>query len=234
MLPLRVVLDRNRGGSFLVFLFVGAALYAMFLFLTYYFQVNLGYTPLEAASPSCRSASASSSPPVSCPSCSPSGSQGTHPAWLVWRIVGDVAVDPDRPGLRRTGCWCSPRWSSCRWAWPGSSSRGQHLPHRSRKPRRGRRLGDAQHLSTDRRLARHRAAEHRVRRRGHGLLHHQPTDQSRPGRADPPLAFIHGYHVAFFWGAALFACALITSIVLINAHKEDIPAEPAALGEPVD
>ena len=49
-----------------------------------------------------------------------------------------------------------------------------------------------------------------------------------------PLAFLHGYHVAFFWGAALFACALIASIVLINAHKEDIPAEPAALGEPVD
>ena len=48
MLPLRVVLDRNRGGSFLVFLFVGAGLFAMFLFLTYYFQVNLGYTPLKA------------------------------------------------------------------------------------------------------------------------------------------------------------------------------------------
>ena len=48
LLPLRVVLDRNRGGSFLVFLLVGAGLFAMFLFLTYYFQVNLGYTPLEA------------------------------------------------------------------------------------------------------------------------------------------------------------------------------------------
>ena len=48
MLPLRVVLDRNRGGSFLVFLLVGAGLFAMFLFLTYYFQVNLGYTPLKA------------------------------------------------------------------------------------------------------------------------------------------------------------------------------------------
>src|SRR6478752_176361 len=48
MLPLRVVLDRNRGGSYLVFLLVGAGLFAMFLFLTYYFQINLGYTPLEA------------------------------------------------------------------------------------------------------------------------------------------------------------------------------------------
>src|SRR6188472_2319819 len=48
MLPLRVVLDRNRGGSYLIFLLVGAGLFAMFLFLTYYFQVNLGYSPLEA------------------------------------------------------------------------------------------------------------------------------------------------------------------------------------------
>src|SRR5690242_11763346 len=48
MLPLRILLDRNRGGSYLVFLFVGAGLFAMFLFLTYYFQVNLGWSPLRS------------------------------------------------------------------------------------------------------------------------------------------------------------------------------------------
>ena len=48
MLPLRVVLDRNRGGSYLIFLLVGAGLFAMFLFLTYYFQVNLGWSPLKS------------------------------------------------------------------------------------------------------------------------------------------------------------------------------------------
>ena len=48
LLPLRIVLDRNRGGSYLMFLLVGAGLFAMFLFLTYYFQINLGYSPLKA------------------------------------------------------------------------------------------------------------------------------------------------------------------------------------------
>lgn len=48
LLPLRVVLDRNRGGSFIASLLVGAGLFAMFLFLTYYFQLNLGYSPLKA------------------------------------------------------------------------------------------------------------------------------------------------------------------------------------------
>lgn len=48
LLPLRIVLDRNRGGSYLVFLLVGAGLFSMFLFLTFYFQETLGYTPLES------------------------------------------------------------------------------------------------------------------------------------------------------------------------------------------
>ena len=48
LLPLRIVLDRNRGGSYLMFLLVGAGLFAMFLFLTYYFQINLGYSPVQA------------------------------------------------------------------------------------------------------------------------------------------------------------------------------------------
>jgi EmrB/QacA subfamily drug resistance transporter len=48
LLPMRIVLDRNRGGSFLASLLVGAGLFAMFLFLTYYFQINLGYSPLKS------------------------------------------------------------------------------------------------------------------------------------------------------------------------------------------
>jgi EmrB/QacA subfamily drug resistance transporter len=48
LLPLRVVVDRNRGGAFLVSLLIGAGMFAIFLFLTYYFQVNLGYGPLRS------------------------------------------------------------------------------------------------------------------------------------------------------------------------------------------
>lgn len=48
LLPLRVLADRNRGGSFLSSLLVGVALFAMFLFLTYYFQQILGYSAIRA------------------------------------------------------------------------------------------------------------------------------------------------------------------------------------------
>jgi EmrB/QacA subfamily drug resistance transporter len=48
LLPLRVVLDRNRGGSFLASLLVGLALYGMFLFLTFYLQGTLHYSALKS------------------------------------------------------------------------------------------------------------------------------------------------------------------------------------------
>jgi EmrB/QacA subfamily drug resistance transporter len=46
LLPPRVVLDRNRGGSYLTILVAGAAMFGIFLFLTYYLQTTLHYSPL--------------------------------------------------------------------------------------------------------------------------------------------------------------------------------------------
>jgi EmrB/QacA subfamily drug resistance transporter len=47
LLPMRVVLDRNRGGAYLARLFVGVAIFGVFLFLTYYLQQSLGYSALR-------------------------------------------------------------------------------------------------------------------------------------------------------------------------------------------
>src|SRR5579875_2839598 len=46
LLPPRVVLDRNRGGAYLAILVVGASMFGLFLFLTYYLQTILGYSPV--------------------------------------------------------------------------------------------------------------------------------------------------------------------------------------------
>jgi EmrB/QacA subfamily drug resistance transporter len=48
LLPLRLVLDRNRGGAYLTSTLVGAGLIGAFLFLSLYFQGVLGYTPVAA------------------------------------------------------------------------------------------------------------------------------------------------------------------------------------------
>ncbi|AYG03780.1 MFS transporter [Gryllotalpicola protaetiae] len=47
LLPLAVVLDRNRGASYLSILIVGSGTFALFLFLTYYLQSSLGYDPIK-------------------------------------------------------------------------------------------------------------------------------------------------------------------------------------------
>jgi EmrB/QacA subfamily drug resistance transporter len=47
LLPLRVVTDRNRGGSFLAIATAGAGIFGVFLFLTFYLQNVKGMSPLE-------------------------------------------------------------------------------------------------------------------------------------------------------------------------------------------
>jgi EmrB/QacA subfamily drug resistance transporter len=47
LLPIRVPADRNRGASFLAILLSGAALFGVFLFLTYYLQEDRGYSPIK-------------------------------------------------------------------------------------------------------------------------------------------------------------------------------------------
>ncbi|HEX7262661.1 MAG TPA: MFS transporter [Candidatus Dormibacteraeota bacterium] len=48
LLPLRIVLDRNRAGAYLTTAFVIAGMFGAFLFLTYYLQVVLHFSPLQA------------------------------------------------------------------------------------------------------------------------------------------------------------------------------------------
>jgi len=48
LLPMRVLLDRNRGGSFLASFLAGVAMFGMFLFLTFYLQITLHYSALKA------------------------------------------------------------------------------------------------------------------------------------------------------------------------------------------
>ncbi|MCU1406291.1 MAG: Puromycin resistance protein pur8 [Glaciihabitans sp.] len=48
LLPLRVVVDKVRGGAFLVSVLVGAALLGGLLYLTFHFQIVLGMSPLQS------------------------------------------------------------------------------------------------------------------------------------------------------------------------------------------
>lgn len=47
LLPLRILLDRDRAAAFLSVLISAAGMFGVFLFLTYYLQLNLGFSPTK-------------------------------------------------------------------------------------------------------------------------------------------------------------------------------------------
>ncbi|MGW5635006.1 MFS transporter [Streptomyces sp. NPDC003832] len=47
LLPLRILLDRNRGAASLAMFIAAAGMFGVNLFLTYYLQMSLGYSPVE-------------------------------------------------------------------------------------------------------------------------------------------------------------------------------------------
>ncbi|MFG1606830.1 MFS transporter [Actinoplanes sp. NPDC049265] len=48
LIPLRLLLDRTRGAALITVLTLGVGMFAVFLFLTYYLQQNLGYSPIRS------------------------------------------------------------------------------------------------------------------------------------------------------------------------------------------
>lgn len=47
LLPLRILADRNRGGAYLSMLLAGAGMFGIMLFLNFFLQQNLGYSPVQ-------------------------------------------------------------------------------------------------------------------------------------------------------------------------------------------
>lgn len=47
LLPLSIVLDRNRAAAYSSVLIAGAGMFGIFLFVTYYLQATLGYSPIQ-------------------------------------------------------------------------------------------------------------------------------------------------------------------------------------------
>lgn len=233
MLPLRVVSDRNRGGSFLVFLLVGAGLFAMFLFLTYYFQVNLGYKPLKAGF-----------------AFLPFSVGIILTAGFVSRLL--PRVGPRKlmlPGLVMAVAGMllltQIEQDSSYWAliFPAMALMsvglaGVFIPASSTAL-----VGVGSHdagvasavLNTSQQIGGSLGtALLNTLFAGAVTAYFTDNPPAGPEQAQQilPTAFLHGYHVAFFWGAVLLAAAFVASFVFVNAHKEDIPTDAAGVANP--
>ena len=175
LLPLTVVRDRNRGAALLAIGITGLTMFATFLFLTYYLQQTLGFSPIQTGlaflpmvatvMTTATIASIRLLPRV--------GPGPLVPAGLALAAVGVAyltGIDADSsyvgavlPGIMACGVGFG-------LITPPSLATATH----GVAPRRRRcRLGAGQHLAAGRRLTRRGAALDRLRRRGERL---------RPGR----------------------------------------------------
>ena len=219
--------NRNRGGSYLVFLFLGAGLFAMFLFLTYYFQYNLGYSPLKAGmaflpfSGGIIVAAGVVSqllPRVGPrPLMIPGLAMGIVGMLLLTRIGPDTAyVTHVLPAMIIISVGLAAVFipaASTALIGVGHHDAGVASAVLNSSQQVGGSLGTAL-LNTVFASA---------------VTAFLAANVTSPDQlpVELPLASIHGYHVAFLWGAVLFAIALTCAIVFVTAKKEDMPADPA-------
>ncbi len=229
LLPLRVVLDRNRGGSYLAVGIAGAGMFGVFLFLTYYLQQTLGFSPIETGLAFLPMTSRSWSPRRGHrrrSSARRSARGRWSPAGMAlvgarrWSLLTRLGVD-SRLRHRRAARRCSssgvglglvfaPRW---RPRPPASTPRDAGVASAM--------------VNTDaagRRLDRHRAAEHARRQRRHELREPRgrPTAPSVMAQAA-----VHGYTTAFWWSAAIFAVGAIACGLLLRSGAQEIDPDAA-------
>jgi EmrB/QacA subfamily drug resistance transporter len=227
LLPLRIVLDRNRGGSYLMFLLVGAGLFAMFLFLTYYFQINLGYSPLKAGFAFLPfSAGIIVAAGVVAQLLPRLGPRPLMIPGLVMAIVGMLLLTRiDQNTSYVTHVLPAQILMSLGLA-------GVFIPTASTA------LVGVGHHDAGVASAVLNSSQQVGGSLGTALLNtvfassvtaFLAANVHSPGQLaqQTPHALIHGYHVAFVWGAALLASALLCAVFLVNAKKEDVPTEAA-------
>ena len=228
LLPLRILTDRNRGGSYLTFLFLAAGLFAMFLFLTYYFQVVLGYSPLKSGFAFlpfsfgiivAAGVVAKLLPVV--------GPRPLIASGLTMATVGMFLLTQLDPSSSYTwGVLPSLVIMSTGLAAvfiPTSSTAlygvsGHDAGVASALLNTSQQVGASLGLALLNTLYASAVADYMADKRL-GLV------ESPFGPQPPADALTHGYTVAFFWGAVMFVIALVLSVVFINARRHDVSAD---------
>jgi EmrB/QacA subfamily drug resistance transporter len=227
LLPMRVVLDRNRGGSYLASLLAFAGLFAMFLFLSYYLQANLGYSALKsglAVLPfSCGVILTSALVPTLLPR------TGPKPLMLIGLAMATAGLAAFT-SISDTSSWVTSvlpgqllmsigfalllvPLSSLALTGVNADDAGVASAVLNSTQQIGGSLGTAL-LNTFYASA----------VTSYVVAHHLSP------AAFNPAAAIHGYHVAFWVGVGLLGGAFVVVLVLVNAGRDDIAAQP----QPVD
>jgi predicted MFS family arabinose efflux permease len=219
---MRVVLDRNRGGTYIASLLSFAGLFAMFLFLSYYLQYNLGYSALKtglAVLPFSGGVIVTSAvvPPLL-------SRTGPKPVMLIGLALAAVGL-ATFTAISDTSSWATRvlpgellmsigfalllvPLSSLALSGVKDDDAGVASALLNSTQQIGGSLGTAL-LNTFYASA----------VTSYVVAHHLAPS------AFNPLAAIHGYRVAFWIGAGLVAAAFVASLVLVNVRKVIVAAE---------
>ncbi len=229
LLPLRIVLDRNRGGSYLIFLLTGAGMMSMFLFMTFYFQFVMGYEPLRTGFAFL---------PFSLVIIAFAGvvarllpQTGPRPLMVTGLALGGTAmllltrIEPGSnywtvvfPALVVMSLGMAMVFipvSSTALVGVGGHDAGVASATLNTAQQVGGSLGIAL-LST---LALSATTDKLASLAAGGA---DPTSAATQATAN-----VAGYHVAFLVGACLFAISLVVALVVIAARRDDLPAQTA-------
>jgi Na+/melibiose symporter-like transporter len=229
LLPMRLVLDRNRGGAYLTSTLVGAGLIGAFFFLSLYFQQVLGYAPVTAGFASLpttlgvlvSAGAASALVPKIGPK--PLMVTGALLAALGLFLMSFLSVDSSFwalafPGQLILGLGLGFTFvplSNLALIGAGEHDAGAASAMLNATQQVGASIGTAL-LAT----------------LSVGAITAAVTDAAAGGQdpADPAVglaAQVEGYTTAFTWAAALLVVGALVAAVLIKATKEDLPADGA-------
>ena len=208
----------------------GAGMFGIFLFVTYYLQTSLGYSPIQTGLAFL---------PMIASWCSPR-QLSTN---LLLPRFGPKAMVPFGMALAAAGMVYLTRLDAqstyAADVLPPlmiiGFGMGSIVPASMQtatfgvdRPVRRRRLGDGQHEPAGGRVHRHRAAQHarRDRRRG---LRRATTPPTEAVLAD---AAIHSYAVAYWWGAGFFAVGAVLAAPLFRRRGDGPSLAIPREGEP--
>jgi EmrB/QacA subfamily drug resistance transporter len=239
LLPPRVIADRNRGGAYLAILVVGAGIFGIFLFLTYYLQVTLGYTPVKAGLAVlpmvvCVAAGANLANIVLLPRIGP---KPIIPVAMLLAAAGAVWLTRIGPHSGYAGYVLGPLMvagfgignifsTALNTGTYGVAPRDSGVA--SASVNTGQQLGGSIGTALLNTMAASATTSYFT-----SHLHGRPAGQ--PIAQLQQLALVHGYTTAFWWSAGIFAGgAVVTGLLLrpgplFPRGARSVPAQPAAV-----
>ncbi len=222
LLPLRVVLDRDRAAAYVSVLIAGAGMFGIFLFVTYYLEETLGfspvstgiaYLPMVAAIVACANLANIVLLPRIGPKVLVTSGMLASAAGLAWLtrigVHSSYAADVLPPMLLAAagiGFIVSPSMNT------GTSGvRNDDAGVASALVNTGQQVGGSIGTSLLNTMAASAASAY--------LASHLRLPALAAGRPDPGLleiAQVHSYTTAFWWAAGLFACGAVIAALLFR------------------